>query len=142
MEYSNFHSLVYKKSFYLPMKDLYYAAILVFQAATMTSSISLISSNCVRDCPIGWLLKTEASEKVGELLMVLMVRKALLNLKEAKGGVLPDGNALSEASTVLSTWVNSWLPWSFDMAAPTRLKGGNQYILWGFYLKLIEFTAM
>ena len=53
MEYSNFHSLVYKKSFYLPMKDLYYAAILVFQAATMTSSISLISSNCVRDCPIG-----------------------------------------------------------------------------------------
>ena len=61
--------------------------------------------------------------------MVLMVRKALLNLKEAKGGVLPDGNALSEASTVLSTWVNSWLPWSFDMAAPTRLKGGNQYIL-------------
>ena len=31
---------------------------------------------------------------------------------------------------------------SFDMAAPTRLKGGNAYILWVFQLKLKAFTAM
>ena len=31
---------------------------------------------------------------------------------------------------------------SFDMAASTRLKGGNVYILWVFQLKLKAFTAM
>ena len=31
---------------------------------------------------------------------------------------------------------------SFNMAAPTRLKGGNAYILWGFQLKLKPFPAM
>ena len=30
----------------------------------------------------------------------------------------------------------------FDMAAPTKLKGGNAYILWGFQLKSKAFTAM
>ena len=31
---------------------------------------------------------------------------------------------------------------SFDMAVPTRLKGGNAYLLWVFQLKLKAFTAM
>ena len=88
------------------MKDLYFATVLGFQAASMTSSISLGRPNCARDCPIGWLLKVEASETVGELLTVWMVGKAFLNLKGAEWGDLSDGRALLETSTVLSTWYN------------------------------------
>ena len=42
-----------QKSFHLSMKDLYFAAVLGFQAARMTSSISLGRPDCARDCPIG-----------------------------------------------------------------------------------------
>ena len=87
------------------MKDLYFAAALGFQAARITSSIFLGRPNCARDYPIGWLLKVEASETVGELSTVWMVQKMFLNLKGAEWGDLSDGQALLETSTVLSTWV-------------------------------------
>ena len=75
-----------------------------FRAARMTSSISHWRSNCARDCPIEWLLKVEASETEGELLMAWIVG-SFLNLRGAEGGDLPDEQALSETSTVLSTKV-------------------------------------
>ena len=58
---------------------------------------------------------------MGELSTVWMVGKAFLNLKEPEWGGLSGGRALLETNTVLST--------DFDMAASTRLKGGNTYIL-------------
>ena len=51
-----------------------------FRAARMTSSISHWRSNCARDCPIEWLLKVEASETEGELLMAWIVG-SFLNLR-------------------------------------------------------------
>ena len=51
-------------------KDLYFAAVLGWQAARMTSSIFLGIPNCAKDFPIRRLLKVEASETVGELLTV------------------------------------------------------------------------
>ena len=89
------------------MKDFYFAAVLGFQAARMTSSISLGRPNCARDCPIRWLLKVEALEIVGELSTVWIVEKVFLDLKGDEWD-LSDGRALLEASTVLSTWVKSW----------------------------------
>ena len=86
------------------MKDLYFAAVSGFQAARMTS-ISLGRPNCASDCPIGWLLKVEALETVGELLTVWMVGKVFLNLKGAEWGDLSDERAMLETSTVLFTWV-------------------------------------
>ena len=81
------------------MKDLYFATVLGFQAARMTSSSSLRRPNCAR------LLKVEASETVCELLTVWIVGKVFLNLKGAEWGNISDGRALLETSTVLSTWV-------------------------------------
>ena len=116
------------------MKYLYFTAVLGFQAARMTSSISHGKLNCARECPIGWLLKIEALETVGELSTVWMVGKAFLNLKGTEWGDLSGGRALLETNAVLSI--------HFDMAAPTRLKGENTYILWVFQLKLKAFTAI
>lgn len=68
-------------------------------------NFSLKIELCLRDCPIEWLLKVEASETGYELLMAWIVEKAFLNLWGAEGGDLPDEQALSEISTVLSTKV-------------------------------------
>ena len=87
------------------MKDLYFAAVLDFETARMTSLIFLGRPICVRDCPIGWLLKVEASQTVGEILTVWTAGKVFLNLKGAEWGDLSDGRALLENSTVLSTCV-------------------------------------
>ena len=128
------------------MKDLYFATVLGFQAASMTSSISLGRPNCARDCPIGWLLKVEALETVGELLTVWMVGKAFLNLKGAEWVIYQMGEhcwkpvLCCPLGIIMIPMVLSLI--SFDMAAPARLKGRNAYILWVLQLKLKAFTAM
>ena len=150
MVYNNFDSLLYKNVSICRMKDLYFVAVLGFQAVSMTSSISLERSNFARDCLIGWLLKVKASEKVGELLTVLMAEKAFLFLKGAEWGDLLDGRAVGyhignqccvvHLGIIMIPMVLSVI--SFDAAAPTRLKAGNACILWVFRLKLRAFTAM
>ena len=52
---------------YLPYLslDLYFVAVLVFQAVMMIPALSLRRPNFARDSPIRLLLKVEASETVG-----------------------------------------------------------------------------
>ena len=116
------------------MKDLYFAAVLGFQAASMTSSISLERPNCVRNCPIGWLLKDKDSETVGELL----TRSMGWSIRWES--IVGNQYCVVHLGIIMISMVLSLI--SFDMAALARLKVGNAYILWVFLLKLKAFTAM
>ena len=112
------------------MKDLYFAAVLGFQAASMTSSISLERPNCARDCLIGWLLKVKVSETVGELLTVWIVEKAFLNLKGAECGNHDPNGVVSDKFRYGCSYKTKSGKCIYFMSFPTEIKSIHCNAIW------------